>query len=281
MKPAVAREGSVPVESTELASGLGYGWAALLGLIQGLTEFLPVSSSGHLALAENLGGVQAEDPAFDILLHLATVVVVLTRFWRDVVRYWQTERRILGYIAAGMIPTAFGGVFFQKYFEALRLAPLAVCAGLVVSGGMLVAMETLSGTERKLKDLGYSGGVIIGLCQTLAIVPGISRSGATITGGVLSGLSRPDAICFSFLLMIPAVLGASCKKGIDLLMSDGGILATLSIGPSLLGFMVALVSGYVALILLIRLIEKRRLIYFAGYCFTIALLGFLYFGVLT
>jgi undecaprenyl-diphosphatase len=252
-----------------------------LGLIQGLTEFLPVSSSGHLALALpvaralglEVGAIQ-QDVAFDLLLHLATMTVVLGAFWKHLLHFWRNERIVLGYLAVGSIPTAAAGLLFEGEFEAIRRSPLAVSAALLVTAAGLLLADRITTPTLRLPRLGVAGSLVVGLCQALAIVPGISRSGATLTGGIVRGLSRDDAVVFSFLLFLPAVAGASLLKG----LKEPEAFLALRLGPSLAAFAVAVASGYAALRLLLRVVRTRRLSLFAYYCIALALAGGVLFG---
>ena len=261
--------------SSNPAEALDYGWALLLGLIQGLTEFLPVSSSGHLALAERLGMGQAMPISFDVLLHVATVLVVVNEFWKDMVKDWQEQRAILMYLVLGSIPAAIAGLTLESTFDALRDVPMAICGALVATGVLLVLMERAKPEERDLRSFGISRTLLVGMAQALAITPGISRSGATIATGTLCGLNRDEAVRFSFMLMVPAVLGAGALNA----WSDPDLLQ-LPAGPAAAGFVAALITGAVALKLLIRVIRQRKMIYFSVYCLAIATAGFIYFGLI-
>lgn len=261
---------------------LGYGWAMFLGLVQGLTEFLPVSSSGHLALVEHFGKGRTENLAFDILLHLATVLVIIGAFWKDFVRFWRKERMVVGYLIVSSVPTAVIGMLAYRNLAALREAPLAVCAGLLVTAAVLWAAERARPTTVELQRLGIAGSLLVGLAQALAMTPGISRSGLTIGTGLMCGLKREDAISFGFLLGVPAILGAAAFMALEIYQSGKGaeVLAALPPGPVLAGFLTAGLSGFVALRLLIGLVQKRKLTYFAAYCALLGIAGLVYFGLI-
>ncbi len=255
---------------------LTYFWAVALGLIQGLTEFLPVSSSGHLALAEHWGLSGTEDVAFDLTLHMATLLVVAKVYWRDIWNYWQRDRIGLGYVVVASVPAVFCGLLFGDEFEMLRQSPLAVGAGLLVTAGALVLCERTSLEEVLLRRLGVDGALIVGLCQALAITPGISRSGLTLTGGVICGLNREDAVRFSFLMMLPVVAGATLLKAVK----NPQAFLSLPFGPTLAGFVTALVAGYAALGLLVWLARQRRLMPLAIYCAALGVSAIIYFGAI-
>jgi len=271
------------VEDPEEA--LSAGRAALLGLIQGLTEFLPVSSSGHLALAEHMMGGRAENVAFDILLHGATLLVVLAALGGKFLQLARREPLVWRYLVVATIPTVLGGFLLKGPFTALRDVPTAICAGLLVTAGWLCAAEFLSrSVPEALNRLGNLGALIIGLCQCLALVPGISRSGMTIAGGMICGLRREDAFVFSFLLSVPAVGGALGLKCLDILRMEAeeraSLFAQLPIASCAVGFVVAAASGFAGLLILRRAVAGNALGLFAAWCATVAVAGFLYFGLL-
>ncbi len=255
---------------------IGYAWGLLLGLIQGLTEFLPVSSSGHLALAGHLGRNHPQNVALDLLLHLATMLVVAEAFWRDLLAYWRQQRIIIAYLAAGTIPAVIVGMLFRHELTALRDSPMMICTALIITAISLVIADRAKTSTGSLGQLGYFGSLVIGICQALAIVPGISRSGSTIAAGTLCGLQREDAVKFSFLLMVPVVFGASLLK----LIKEPQSFAALTPGPCAVAFAATLVSGYFALKILMRLVRQQKLTYFAVYCAVIAIAGFVYFGII-
>lgn len=265
--------------SAETAQALTYGWAVILGLIQGLTEFLPVSSSGHLALAQHLGFDQPLPIAFDVLLHVATVLVVLGAFGKDLLHCWREERIVLGYVLAGTVATVAVVIPLKDRIEALRESPLAVCGALLLTAAVLAWMEYTAKARLALKDFGWGRSIAVGLAQAVAVMPGVSRSGATIAGGSLCGLERDDAMRFSFFLMIPAVCGAAVLKAKDLL-EEPNALAQLPLGPCAVGFVVAGVSGLFALKALMHLVREKKLLWFSGYCALVAVAGFVYWGVL-
>lgn len=260
----------------------------ILGIIQGLTEFLPISSSGHLVIGQHLlpGSVSIEeDVLLDILLHLATLLVVLIYYRHDIVMILQdlltlgrgsqgpvTEpearlrRKMPWLILVGTIPTGLVGVALklsdrvETLFSSLPLIGIA----LLVTGILLFFSDRI--TQRTPKtDISYKDALIIGTVQGIAVLPGISRSGSTISTSILRGIERPLAAKFSFLLSIPAILGAVVLQGKDILH--------LSQSPQLLpyaaGMLAAFVAGYVAIIGLLRVVMKRQLRWFAFYCWVI------------
>ncbi|MBN1256865.1 MAG: undecaprenyl-diphosphate phosphatase [Planctomycetes bacterium] len=258
---------------------LSYLSAIILGLIQGLTEFLPVSSSGHLALANHLEICDPEThtAAFDILLHLATLLVVLKVFWRDIRRVLEADRIVIQYLAIGTVPALLVGFFLRDLILInLRESPMAVSIALLVTAGFLFACDRRRDGHKHMARLGNGGSFSVGLAQALALVPGVSRSGMSITAGVMAGLSREEAFRFSFLLLIPALLAATAHS----LVFDSGSWDSLPLGPSIAGVVAAIVSGYIALMILRKMVVQKRLIIFAIYCTLLGLSGLVYFGLI-
>ncbi len=254
-------------------------WAVVLGLIQGLTEFLPVSSSGHLVLAGHLIGLPPTGLVFELLLHLATLAAVIFYYRVDLAALLLAVPRAcrapwLGYredadvrlgllIVVASVPTAVIGLAFKDQFEALTAYPQAVGVALLVTAALLLATHFIQPSERHL-DL--RAALLIGLAQGLAITPGVSRSGATIAVALLLGIATVHAARFSFLISIPAIAGAAMLK-----LREG--FDQLELLPALLGFVVALVSGYLALHWLVALVKARRFAAFAPYCALVGLLA--------
>ncbi|MHC4871358.1 MAG: undecaprenyl-diphosphate phosphatase [Planctomycetota bacterium] len=261
-------------------SDLDYFSAVILGLVQGITEFLPVSSSGHLALFEHLNLVKSNSASpplsFDLLLHLATVLIVLNSFYSKIKDVFKNERIVLFYVTAATIPAALCGMFFREYITDLRNSPVAVCIALICTAVSLYMCEQVNMTTIPLKNLRLKNSVSIGICQAFALVPGVSRSGLTITGGVMSGLSRSDAVKFSFFMMIPIVAGAFAAE----FLSNPEAFTSIPIGPSIAGFISALISGTIALKLLTLVVLKNKLKYFAAYCAIAGTGGIIYFSIL-
>ena len=262
----------------------------LLGLIQGLTEFLPISSSGHLTIGQHLlpGAANLEeDVLLNILLHFATLFVVLIYYRReifDIVQRlvpWnknvqpasadateQYRRRLPMLIIVGSIPTGLIGVFLKlnDSVEILFSSLTLVGAALLATGTLLYVANTQRMTGQKV-GISYVDALIIGAIQGIAVVPGISRSGSTISAGLLRGIERKTAAEFSFLLSIPAILGAVAMEGKDILH----ISQSPQVFPYALGMLTAFVSGYVAIIALIRVVIKRQLHWFAWYCWIVGI----------
>lgn len=258
--------------------------AILIGIVQGLTEFLPVSSSGHIEIAEAiLGTDQEESMMLTIVLHfataLSTVVVYRKDIWEIIRGFFEFKNNesthFVGKIVLSMIPAALVGFFLEDWLEKLFDGQiLLVGCMLLLTAVLLYFADKAKNTE---KSVSYKDAIIIGIAQAIAILPGISRSGATISSSVLLGDDRSKAARFSFLMVIPLIFGAIAKKILD----AGGVLEFTN-GPALLaGFIAAFISGIIACNWMIALVKKAKLTYFAIYCLivgSIAIIYSLFFG---
>ncbi len=217
-----------------------------------------------------------------MLLHLATLLVVLAYFRRTIYWYYANDRRVLLYVLVASVPTGVVGFAFKEYLEALRLSPLLICAGLLVTAAALLWAGLQRGAAYQMRDLGWFGALTLGFCQALAIAPGVSRSGATIAGAMICGIDREDAFSFSFILSIPAVLGAVLLNLLQAVRAGGaeGMLAGVPAGPLAVGFLCAAAAGYVSLRILERVVTEGGLLFFAAYCATAAAAGFIYFTLM-
>ncbi len=262
--------------------------AVILGVVQGLTEFLPVSSSGHLVLFQHMFGLMEPELLFDIRVHVGTLLAVLAVFHRDVLELLKTlvrapgligaaggmralfnshpEFRLMVMIVLGCIPTALLGVMFSRMAEQLFGTVWLVGVALLITGTFLWFTRRRKATGRSIKEMGLKDAFVIGLVQGLAIIPGISRSGATISAALYLGVDRELAGRFSFLLAIPAILGAL------VLGLDGEAFRTsLPAGKILVGSLVAAVVGYAALVVLLKMVRKGQLHRFAVYCWLVGI----------
>jgi len=250
--------------------------ALLLGLLQGATEFIPISSSGHLVLVPWLLGWQEPGLAFDAVVHCGTLLAVVGYFRRDLallarawLRGWRArswsepQGRLAWLILLGTLPAVVLGLLFEEWFEALFSAPAAVAGFLMVTGLLLIVSERLGRRQHGEDQLGWLDALLIGLGQAAAIAPGISRSGATMAAGLLRGLRREAAARFSFLLAAPVILGAGLLQLAKLVMSGQGE----GEWPTLaLGFVTAAASGYLCIRFLLTYLRRRSLYPFALYC---------------
>lgn len=256
--------------------------ALLLGLVQGLTEFLPVSSSGHLAIGREILGVEAAgDLTFEIVVHAATVLATIVVFRKEIWRLlcglfrfkYNDETDYILKICLSMIPVLLVGLFLKDRVETLFSSLLVVGLALVVTA-MLLFFSDLAGRLRKTTAPEARNGIswlqafVIGIGQALAVIPGLSRSGTTISTGLLCGARRESVAQFSFLMVLVPILG---EAFLDLV---GGDMAASSVGalPLLLGFVAAFLSGLFACKVMIALVKKARLSWFALYCAIVGLL---------
>ncbi len=257
--------------------------ALLWGLLQGLTEFLPVSSSGHLVLVPWLLGRGPSSFTFDVMVHFATLFAVLLYFRRDLaalvrgalalLRYRRLatpEARLAWLVALSAVPAGVAALLLREWLEHLFGTPPAAAALLLVTGGVMFLAERLAAQRRDLASLRAGDALTIGIAQGVALAPGISRSGATISAGLALGLRRHEAARFSFLMAIPVVLGATILEALDLL---GGAAPAESSAALAAGFVAALISGYAAIALLLRHLQQRGLRPFAYYCWAMGLVS--------
>lgn len=264
--------------------------AVLMGLLQGLTEFLPVSSSGHLIIGGELLGIEQSGILLDVCLHFGTLVAVCIFFWpqiRDILeslfavilrkktkdqKVLQKRRKnlmILLCIIVACIPTGIIGLILEHYSDTLFSSVKLVGALLLVTGVVLWLTPRKAKEADEAKPLNPKRALIIGLVQGIAVLPGISRSGSTIATSLFLGISREEAARFSFLISVPVILGATLLEMLKL--RSGGLSAELL--PALVGAVVAGVSGYFALRFLIKVLNKGKLYYFSIYCWVLGLVA--------
>jgi undecaprenyl-diphosphatase len=250
--------------------------AIILGFVQGASEFVPISSSGHLVLVPWLLGWPQPGLVFDIVVHWGTLVAVLAYFWRDFIalaRAWgrslvsrnpgEPEARIAWLIIVGTLPAALMGYVGEDFFESLFAAPVWVAGLLLVTGLVLALSEWLGQRRKEPHQLTFLDSILIGIAQGCAIAPGISRSGATMAAGLFRGLKREAAARYSFLLATPIIFGAGLLKLLDL-FKMGNVIAYLP--PLILGFLAAALSGYLCIRFLLSYLQRGKLYVFALYC---------------
>lgn len=242
--------------------------AIILGLVQGLTEFLPVSSSGHLVIAQSLLGLNVEMMSFDIFVHVGTLVAVFVAFRKDIAQLLRhLWCRFTLMIIIACIPAGLMGLLLDDLFSRLFSSLIAVACALIVTGVLLLLSDRFNG-QGEIKDMKAGQALVIGLFQGCAITPGLSRSGSTIFGALLCGLKRSEAAKFSFIVSIPVILGAALKEGYDLVTESSAVVDW----TYFLGAAVAAVSGYFAIRVFLRLLEKRSMRYFSYYVWALALI---------
>lgn len=262
--------------------------AIVLGIFQGISEFLPISSSGHLVLLQRLFGIEEGNLFFSVMLHFGTLLSVFIVYFNDIiniikefiklvadtVKYKKivlnNEYRILAMmIIIGTIPTGLMGIFLNDFFEGLYASVIAVGISLMVTGLILWIAEKKASGRKSVREMGTLDAIMIGFFQGLAIIPGISRSGSTIVGALFRGFNKKLATRFSFLLSMPAIFGASFLEFYKSITDYGNIYISKTL---VIGVLLATVSGVFAIKLLIRLLEKGRLHYFSYYVWFVGLL---------
>jgi undecaprenyl-diphosphatase len=247
--------------------------AAFWGLIQGLTEFLPISSSGHLVLVPALLGQDPPDLATSAMLHLGTLLAVLIYFRRemlDILTWNEKGRRLLMLLLIGTIPAAVLGLTLEAQFEWLNERPTAVAIALLLTGIALFSTRWIKRGTKESAEATVKDTIIMGFGQAVALIPGVSRSGSTISTGLLRGFTDAEAARYSFLLGIPAIAGAGVFEGMEALDGASGVG-----GEILVGVLVAAVSGYAAIAFLLRLIGRSGLSPFGVYCVVAAIVALL------
>lgn len=258
----------------------------ILAAVQGVAEFLPVSSSGHLIILGALIGEFSasaselgESPTLEIILHAGTLGSILVVYWKRILNLLTRDRRVLPLLVIGTVPAAVVGLTIKSQFSTLLMNPTLAAAMLLVTGGMLVVLGRLSPREGCYTELNWRAAVIIGCFQAFAILPGVSRSGSTILGGRLLGLKNEDSVTFSFLLAIPAILGASLLAVKDIWeQAKAGVPLEYSITQLAIGAAVSFLVGIVALTWLIGWSRKDRLHWFAWWCFPAGLWALYHFS---
>jgi len=239
-----------------------------LGIIQGLTEFLPVSSSGHLVIAQKLLGVSVDQAAISIILHLGTLLAVVLFFWKDILSFLRNPK-LLSLTAVVVIITGAIGVLGKDFFESLFSSVKLVGIAWIFTGLILFATRNFTKLDRdklKVKDA-----LILGLIQGLAVIPGISRSGITISTLFFRKIQRSLAFTFSFIVSIPIILGAALLEAKKI-----GVLAQTDIRNLITGFIFSFFSGLIALLILKMVINKSKFYYFGYYCIFMAIVTLLF-----
>jgi undecaprenyl-diphosphatase len=239
-----------------------YFTAIVLGIIQGIAEFLPISSDGHLVIAEHVLGIQENNLAMTVALHIGTLASILVVYRRDILPALKSPRLVAAVIAA-TLPLVFVGLFVKDAVEQTFGSPMIAGLGLLLTALVVALMPRVERGLKNLDEVTWKQGLVIGLFQTIAVLPGVSRSGMTIFGGLTTGLKREAAANFSFYIAVPAIAGAAVLHGKDLLKSGAGGLAP---GPTLAGMLTSFIVGLAALRLLLGLVSRSKLQWFAWYC---------------
>ncbi len=269
---------------------MSYFEAVILGLIQGLAEFLPISSSGHLALMQQWFGIEEDKVLlFAVLLHVGTLVSVFIVYWKDVwelikelgltirdiftgrgLRIQERPTRKLGVmIIVATIPTGIIGILFNDFFNSLYNSVIPIGIGLIITGFLLILAERMGSASRGIQQMNYRNALFIGTVQGIAICPGISRSGSTLFGSLMCNLDRKFAVKFVFLISIPSILGSAVMEAPAAIQSG---LEPGQLGPILVGMAVAAISGLIAIKTMIKIVSDKKLSYFSYYVWILGLI---------
>lgn len=252
-----------------------------MGIFQGIAEFLPISSSGHLALLQKLFGINEGNLFFAEMLHFGTLISIIVVYFNDIKNMIIEFLKLMGTIVSGKkigklnkyqklamlilvgsVPTAIIGLTFEDFFESLFTSMLPIGVAFIVTGILLWLAEKRVFQSKGIKEMSYLDSLIIGTAQGIAIIPGISRSGTTIVTGLLRGLNKPLATEFSFLLALPATFGAGLLGIIKLVKSDTAMLIDF---PLIVGVLLSAIVGIISIKILVKLLNKNKLYYFSYY----------------
>lgn len=268
--------------------------AVILGLVQGLAEFLPISSSGHLALLQQFFGIKEDNVLlFAVLLHVGTLISVFIIYWKDIwelivelfltikdiftgkgLRLDERPVRKLGVmIIVATIPTGLIGILFNDFFDGLYNSIVPIGAGLLVTGCLLVIAERMGTSNRGIKEMNFRNAIFVGVVQGIAICPGISRSGSTLFGSLLCNLDRTFAVKFVFLISIPSILGSAVMEAPDAIAAG---MNMSDLGPIIVGMIVAAVSGLIAIKTMIKVVSNKKLNYFSYYVWLLGIFVIVY-----
>lgn len=258
------------------------GWleALILGIIQGLTEFLPVSSSGHLEIGKVILGVNAEKSlVYTVVVHGATVMSTIVVFRKDIIQLlkglfefkWNNETKYITKLVVSMIPVIILGLTFAEEIESFFTGNLLLVGSMLIITALLLTFSYYA--KQRDKKISYADSFIIGIAQAFAVLPGISRSGATISTGLLLKNKKDGIAKFSFLMVLVPIIGANLKDFLDGKFTDE---SGVGVGALIIGFIAAFISGLLACKWMIGIVKKGKLIYFAIYCLIVGVLAISY-----
>ncbi|MCL2372193.1 MAG: undecaprenyl-diphosphate phosphatase [Defluviitaleaceae bacterium] len=248
--------------------------AIIMGLVQGVAEFLPISSSGHLAVLQTVFGLEEPDLTFDIVVHIGSLIAIMLCFWKDI---WAILKkpfgRMTGLLIVGTIPAAIGGILFRHAIENYFRAGIWLAVAFTLTGFIMLLADKFSQSSKEGRaEITFLDAALIGLAQGFALLPGISRSGSTIAAALGRGVKREAAVKFSFMLAIIAIGGAGLLEAVQ--VYRGEVTTNVAAPQMIIGFVVSLVVGYLSIKLLLKLIESCKLKYFSFYVWGLAALIF-------
>jgi undecaprenyl-diphosphatase len=246
--------------------------AIILGIVQGLTEFLPVSSSGHLLLTEKILGIKNSSLFFEVFLHVGTLIPVLIVFRQDIFDLLKKPFQKMTYLLiVATLPAIAVTILFGDYFDTMFGSTIFLAFGFIVTGCLLLYSDTIKDGHKREKDISYADALIIGAVQGIAIAPAISRSGSTISGSLFRKIKRESAAKFSFLMSIPAIAGGVAVQIKDIVTGDV-VIGNMDWFVMGAGFVAAMLSGFLAINFMMTLIKRCKLRYFSVYVFALAVL---------
>ncbi len=244
--------------------------AIILGIIQGITEFLPVSSSGHLVLLQKIFRVAEPSLTFGIVVHLGTLVAVFAVFWRDIVALLKKPIQKLTFLLIiGTIPAGIVGIVFKDFFESIFVSGSTIGFGFLITGMVLLFADSIRYGYKDIDETNVLDAVVVGVLQSIAIFPAVSRSGLTISGALFRNMDRDFAAKFSFLLSIPAILGAAVFDLKDVLEIGVDNMDSLNLG---VGFIFSAIFGYISIKYMIDILKRGKIRYFSYYVFALGAL---------
>lgn len=247
--------------------------AIILGIVQGLTEFLPISSSGHLVLMQKIFGITEPTLVFDTSVHLGTLIAVFVVFKDDIISILKKPfQKLTWLLIVGTIPTVIIAVIFKDTIESMFHTGSTLGFEFIITGAILLWSGMLKSGHKKEKETSYFDAVFIGIMQGIAIMPAISRSGLTISGALFRKLDRDFAAKFSFLLSIPAILGATVFQLKDIMDAGSGASVGIGMGALLAGSLAAALAGYISIKFMLQVLKSGKLKYFAYYVFILGIL---------
>jgi undecaprenyl-diphosphatase len=263
-------------------------WEAIIvGIVQGLSEFLPISSSGHIVLTQMLLGIEENSLSFEIVLHLGTLLSVLVYFWASLWKLCQSlwtkemkeERMMIFWLGVATVPAVIAYKLFGDQFKAAYGNPVLVSALFLVTAGLLFVPKFV---KNKTADIGAKSSLWMGVAQAFAILPGVSRSGSTIAAGLVSGVKAEKAAEFSFLMSIPAIAGGfilNLKEEADLRGSWGEALESCTSNAYIWGAIASAIVGLLAISIAMKVVKKGKLEYFSYYLIVVSIAGMIYFSM--
>lgn len=247
----------------------------ILGILQGFAEFLPISSSGHLVVGRNLFGLSEAGLLFDTMLHFGTFISVVIVFWEDIIQLIKRPfSKLTLLLIVGTIPAVIAALLFEDFFEEIFQTGVTVGWAFLITGLILWFADTKKEYGKKrIPQIKYSDALIIGVLQSIAIIPGISRAGSTIAGSLFRGVHREEAARFSFLLSLPAIFGAVLLQSYKLFSGEQiSSIETIGIIPLIVGTLVSAVIGYIAIKWMLKILKKGSLKVFSFYVWTLGIL---------